>query len=287
MKNKNCCKEMDFLIAIHETAHTNEIYSGLTKDSEERVVSQYTDRTNDLINFYHNQPGQSDNVVSGFMSDLVSLSFANSGFRDEYLSANNHINNLYNNSTANVTQSSLAGNNSVAQNVDRSKVETYQKDVHKYLTKYLAENAGFTSAEATEIARGNYRVDTRLLTQPLTIDTLMPGNPKEDYHFTSSERREEMRQAAYESGDLKLFGQYLHAFQDSFSHQKDGVPYSPGVGHLNILEKEWGAHVDRTYERPYLADQMAKATYSEMQDFLRYKNTNWAMTPKFYNLSPF
>jgi hypothetical protein len=33
-----------------------------------------------------------------------------------------------------------------------------------------------------------------------------------------------MKKAAYETGDLKLFGQYLHAFQDSYSHQNTGVP---------------------------------------------------------------
>lgn len=178
----------------------------------------------------------------------------------------------------------------------------YQKDVHKYLTKYLAENAGFTPEEATEIARGDYRVDTRLSTQPLTSDSFMEffglGRPKEDYHFTSPERLAEMRKTAFESGDKRLLGEYLHAYQDSFSHQKDGVTYDTKWGHSDLNFKSWftdvgltenkvpishglmndslggfGEYVDRTYNRPELADQMAKGTYSEMQEFIKYQNS--------------
>ncbi len=149
-------------IAIHETEHKNENYNLLNKDLEERLVSQYTDRTNDLISFYHNQPSQSnnDNIISGFMSGLVSLSLAHSGFRDEYLSANNHVNNLYNNSTANVSASQIIRNNFVAQNVDRGGVETWVKQIpgtnqYEYKQQVPGQPGVYRTGITTE-AEGRY-----------------------------------------------------------------------------------------------------------------------------------
>jgi hypothetical protein len=91
-----------------------------------------------------------------------------------------------------------------------------------------------------------------------------------------------MKNEALRTGDLKLFGQYLHAFQDSYSHQNANVPktvwreiydtfvplpnnspYASDVGHL--LDGEWP---DKTYNRPNLADEMAKQSYVEIQKFL-------------------
>jgi len=263
---------------LHETGHKE---NNLDKVTEERVVDNYANNALDLMNFYHNTGTYKDGINSGSIesgaSSLMSWAYGNSSVADQYNLSSSYLNNLYVNSTSNLTQASLVANNFAASMADPNKIETYQKDVHKYLTQYLGENAGFTHEEARQIAAGNYRVDTRWNTQPLTLDTTMQlllfqGTPKADYHFTSPERLEDMRQVAYQTENLQLFGQYLHAFQDSFSHQKDGVPYDSGKGHLNILEDEMGAHVDRTYNRPELADQMAKATYVEMQKFLEYRN---------------
>gem|GEM_PF-5772183 len=110
----------------------------------------------------------------------------------------------------------------------------YQKDVHKYLTKYLAENAGFTPEEARQIAAGDYRVDTRLGKEPILSESA-----REKYHFTSPKRLEEMRDLAYQTGDKRLFGEYLHALQDSFSHQRDGVPYDSAFGHAKLDSENW------------------------------------------------
>ncbi len=135
--------------------------------------------------------------------------------------------------------------NNYANNVNFNSpdINPYQKDVHKYLTRYLAENAGFTPEEARQIAEGNYKVDLAWNKQPLTADWMMAlirqGHPKEDYHFTTPERREKMKNIAYETGNFKLFGEYLHAVQDSYSHQRDGVTYDTGIGHIEMNLRTW------------------------------------------------
>ena len=74
----------------------------------------------------------------------------------------------------------------------------------------------------------------------------------------------------------------MHAYQDSSSHQNIDVPktflrsfydkinflpnnspYTSDVGHLP--DGEWP---DKTYNRPELADKMAKQTYDELREFL-------------------
>ena len=260
-------------IAIHETEHQNDIYNGLSRQQEEKLVSQYAKTTSNLVDFYHNIGDQENNPLS----QITSWSLAHSGFSDLYLDSNLYINNLYGNSTANTSQSDILRNNYVAGGVDRGKVETYQKDVHLNLTEFLAKNAGFSEDKAKALAAADQGTDEDKKTEPFASEWA-----RENYHFTTPERREEMKQDAYETGDLKLFGQYLHAFQDSFSHQNtdvpktwarslydkinlllDNSPYRPNEGHLP--DGEWP---DKTYNRPKLADQMAKQSYIEMQKFL-------------------
>jgi hypothetical protein len=169
----------------------------------------------------------------------------------------------------------------------------YQKDVHKYLTEFLAMAAGYTNDEAKKIGRANYRIDTRWDTQPLTVDTMMwvigQGHPKADYHFTTPERREELKKLSYMTGNLDVLGVYTHAVEDSFSHQKDGISHTPGLGHFDISTQwftnievqkyipisrglvdstvgNFGEYLDRTYNRPELADEMARKTYQELLD---------------------
>ena len=91
----------------------------------------------------------------------------------------------------------------------------------------------------------------------------MGKSAREDYHFTTPQRREEMRQQAFGTGDQKLFGAYLHALQDSYSHQMFNIPFEATVGHLHA-----GTFPDLTILRPNVADGMALDTYVEMQNFL-------------------
>ena len=76
-----------------------------------------------------------------------------------------------------------------------------------------------------------------------------------DYHFTTTERLEEMKQISVDSGSPADFGEFLHAFQDSFSH----AGYGPTVGHLFA-----GHAPDKTYNDVEKADKMARATFVEL-----------------------
>lgn len=73
------------------------------------------------------------------------------------------------------------------------------------------------------------------------------------YHFTALQRRIDMLNA---SGTPDAFGQFLHAEQDSFSHEG----YGPTWGHASAGH---GGHApDWTYTDPEKADRMAVDTYS-------------------------
>lgn len=155
----------------------------------------------------------------------------------------------------------------------------------------MAEEAGFTAEEADLIAQGNQGTDENPKTEPF----LAGEKAREDYHFTTPERRKEMLEEALKQNDLEKFGQYLHAFQDSYSHQNSEVPetwarrilnlinpqqkntpYPASTGHL--VDGEWP---DKTYNRPELADKMALETYNEIQNF--YSITNSAKTINRWN----
>ena len=85
----------------------------------------------------------------------------------------------------------------------------WARDVHYDLTRALAYAAGFTLGGADVIARLDDSTDhgkTGPLARPL------------DYHFTTSQRREEMLGDFLDGGSTGAFGRWLHAGQDSFIH---------------------------------------------------------------------
>jgi hypothetical protein len=130
----------------------------------------------------------------------------------------------------------------------------YERDVHFTLTKYLAIKAGFTPAQALQIATANQGTDENPNTSPYA-----GIQARKDYHFVTKERLSQMYEAAYASGNLELFGQFLHALQDSYSH----AGYGPGLGHF------WKGHApDKTYNDPEKANTMAEDTYKHMLLFL-------------------
>jgi len=131
----------------------------------------------------------------------------------------------------------------------------YERDVHYNLTYYLAARAGFNIDQARQIATANQGVDDSPITGPFA-----GREARRDYHFASPERLNQMLQAAYATGNLNLFGQFLHAFQDSYSH----AGYGPTVGHLLA-----GSAPDKTYNDVEKANRMAEATYQYMINFLQ------------------
>lgn len=157
----------------------------------------------------------------------------------------------------------------------------YEEDVHRDLTRSLAIRAGFSREEAVRIAGANQGVDDNSRTSPFASE-----DARRDFHFTTPERRDEMLKAANDAGSLDLFGQYLHAEQDSYAHQRgltdrDGDPYGPKFGHLAD-----GHDPDKTYLRPELALKMAEDSYQRLRGF--YKRTHGCDHPdEWKQIEPF
>jgi RHS repeat-associated protein len=149
---------------------------------------------------------------------------------------------------------------------------TYEQDVHQTLTEYLAINAGFSRQEAHNIALANQRTDTNSLTSPFA-----GSDARRAFHFTTQERRDTMRAEAFRTKSEELFGRYLHALQDSYSHQRGGTdrngePYGANFGHLGD-----GHAPDKTANRPELANRMARDSYNELRSF--YQETHGREAP--------
>jgi uncharacterized protein RhaS with RHS repeats len=136
----------------------------------------------------------------------------------------------------------------------------YNKDVHYYLTKQLAIEAGFNLWQAEWIAKGDQDMDDRPEFAPWSS-----RRARENYHFTTEARRCEMRTEAITDLSWWSFGSYLHALQDSYSHQKGQTdretPYGPSIGHGRT------PHPDRPEERPELYRKMVAGTRRELAAF--------------------
>jgi RHS repeat-associated protein len=143
----------------------------------------------------------------------------------------------------------------------------YEEDVHHYLTRYLANAVGYDGAASESIGyeTGHLDFDER--------DAMYGGrNVKswELYHFVSKERLDHMQSdvLTLASENDRQIGEYLHALEDSYSHQS------------NPDRREWGARFllqsvaghgakghdpDQTWRRPALAMLMAQDVYGELQ----------------------
>jgi len=136
----------------------------------------------------------------------------------------------------------------------------YNKDVHYYVTRQLAIEAGFNLWQAERIARGDQDMDDMSTFSPWTS-----RSNRTKYHFTNDERRCAMRSKAFQDKSWWEFGSYMHALQDSYSHQKGQTvreePYGETFGH------GWTPHPDRPEERPELYQKMLEHARQEMRDF--------------------
>jgi hypothetical protein len=143
----------------------------------------------------------------------------------------------------------------------------WEKDLHYAMTRYLAEQAGFSTAAAIVIADADQSLDDlpSLSAIPLMILVQTNGSLQASLlvqrgHFPASapppraaaQRTVSMNSAdaralaevaiADPNADLKRFGEALHPFQDSWSHQ--GVPDVP-------LRPFFQRYPDLSFGHPY------------------------------------
>jgi RHS repeat-associated protein len=140
----------------------------------------------------------------------------------------------------------------------------YNRDVHYDLTRATAEQVGMCAADAEMVAAADQWVDEDRRASPLPP---LNVGARRSFHFTDFERRQELRQGAFRTGSRLEMGAYLHALQDSFSHQhgrkdRDGEPYGPIRGH--IMD---GHTPDNPRDRPFLWRRMARTTANELWQF--------------------
>lgn len=189
----------------------------------------------------------------------------------------------------------------------------YEQDVHYYMTYFLARTAGVDARMAYLIATGAQYIDDNPITQPMSESLLTSAwqvvaenaeaqNRLARYHFTqkeSDDRGVEMGtryknptndqltnlvRAAFRAETLGsecakavMYGEYLHAFEDTFAHRTfDNVPIgiNMGLGHLirghfpdhtynedQILGHNWRQNEDRSLEMEREVYDLLKGTW--------------------------
>jgi RHS repeat-associated protein len=130
----------------------------------------------------------------------------------------------------------------------------YEEDVHRELTYVLALAAGFSSGDAAKAAAADQWMDDNPETAP---ERPLNWEARRDYHFTTLERRTELWNGFSNEGSFSSLGAYMHAEQDSYSHE--GYGYL--LGHLRD-----GHAPDKTYKRVGRADRMAADSYEKLVD---------------------
>ncbi|RPJ61420.1 MAG: hypothetical protein EHM23_07000 [Acidobacteria bacterium] len=131
----------------------------------------------------------------------------------------------------------------------------YGIDVHMGLTEYLANAAGFASDDARRLGEWNQSVDTLTFTNPLItylyFDVFFDGmnweqkrqlamlphfprGPGESTVVANSAYVQAVVENAIEMGSLWMFGQALHTYQDSWSHE-------------DSLDAHWDKSLDYTW----------------------------------------
>jgi RHS repeat-associated protein len=159
----------------------------------------------------------------------------------------------------------------------------YEEDVHYYMTFALARLAGLSAKKANTIASAAQFVDDNDFTRPLyLVEPKFHVDRLAKYHFTQSgfdPVQGGMTKAAYQDARVKnpanpqitnllnaanygignpyvkehdqclraqLFGEYLHALEDTFGHRdalNAPVDLNGGLGHLL-----YGTETDKTYD---------------------------------------
>jgi RHS repeat-associated protein len=144
--------------------------------------------------------------------------------------------------------------------IDRSGL--YEEDVHYHLSQALAEAAGFTQGQAAMIATGNQMTDETPGMSPFSS-----REARRKYHFTTVQQRSDlwndfanvaMDRVAPNEMTLDRLGVFMHAQQDSYSHEGFGPNLGQGW-------PPWtGTAPDKTYNDPAKADRMALDSFNRL-----------------------
>jgi RHS repeat-associated protein len=147
----------------------------------------------------------------------------------------------------------------------------YKRDVHYDQTLAIAIQVGICVSDAEAIAHYNQLMDDDPFYSPFDFPYFTPRNlnAREAQHFPTPEALAWWRNAAMTwggSGAVAYMGMYLHALQDSFSHQRgqntrSGEPYGYIFGH--ILDSLW-RDPDNPRNRPWLWREMIQTTGAEL-----------------------
>lgn len=139
----------------------------------------------------------------------------------------------------------------------------YEVDVHYYLTYFLARVAGVTPQRSHMLALAAQYVDDNPITRPETVANfearalyhfVMVGHdrttdPALRFRDPGSPQLTNLLSAAHselatECARVVFLGEYLHTFEDTFSHRDQmNVPFQPYQGHLRS-----GHDPDQTYD---------------------------------------
>jgi RHS repeat-associated protein len=142
----------------------------------------------------------------------------------------------------------------------------YEHDVHWDLTNRTGRQVGLCAADAANIAYADQGVDDWWHSSPMPFENIVA---RRLFHFTTHGRLEQLRRNAFDTGSTGAMGIYLHALQDSYSHQRgrkdrEGDPFGPFVGHFFR-----GHGPDRPRTRPDLWRHMSEHTARELFEFQR------------------
>jgi RHS repeat-associated protein len=136
----------------------------------------------------------------------------------------------------------------------------YESDIHYYMTFFLAVAAGINAEDARRLALGAQYVDDNPLTTPMPqglSEASMKNNHDAllHYHFvlpgglgaesmgTSSTQLGKLEKAAQTANNannknacLQFLGEYLHAFEDTFSHRDpNNISFDP-IKQVNVIK---------------------------------------------------
>ncbi len=160
----------------------------------------------------------------------------------------------------------------------------YEEDVHHYLTRFLASSVGFGGSKDSvggiadrigyETGALDYDERDAMYDAPQIWKGSLANEENDlDFHFVdyaqlvgTLEQRAVMENSFGNQDDFRSVGEYLHALEDSYSHQKNRNErsfenrYGPNLGHSYK-----GKGPDWTWSAPPIAMAMARETYAKLK----------------------